>query len=187
MRWLSTAARTLRAEARVVERADQRQGDDERDRDQEQPVFAERQAEHADRAAQEGGRLDRLLQRAVDIGCDRDRDEGDADGQQHLVEVGGAVQAAVENTLEHDARRRRGEEGRRQGRQERPVILVYQGDGDVAAEHGEGAVRQIDEIHQPERHRQADRQHEQQHAVGQAVEQDTEDGRQHGESVCLYF
>ena len=55
--------------------------------------------------------------------------------------------------------------------------IVHQRDGDIAAEHREGAVREVDEIHQPERHRQPDRQHEQQHAVSEAVEQDTENGR----------
>ena len=46
--------------------------------------------------------------------------------------------------------------------------------GDVAAGHGEGAVREVDEVHQPQRHRQAHRQHEEQHAVGDAVEEDRE-------------
>src|SRR3569833_3325693 len=79
----------LRAEARVVERGDQRAGDDQRDDDEKQPVLAEGEAHDADGAAQEGGRLDRLLQRAVDVGRGRDRDEGDADRQQHLIEIGG--------------------------------------------------------------------------------------------------
>ena len=51
---------------------------------------------------------------------------------------------------------------------------VHQRHGDVAADHGEAAVRQVDEIHHPERHRQPDRQQEQQHPVGEAVEQDAE-------------
>ena len=49
---------------------------------------------------------------------------------------------------------------------------VDQNDGDVAARHGEGAVREVDEVHQPERDGEPARQHEQQHAVGDAVEQD---------------
>ena len=35
-------------------------------------------------------------------------------------------------------------------------------------------MRQVDEIHHPERHGQANRQEEQQHPVGKAVEQDAE-------------
>ena len=35
-------------------------------------------------------------------------------------------------------------------------------------------MRQVDEIHHPERHRQAHRQEEQQHPVGKAVEQNAE-------------
>ena len=52
---------------------------------------------------------------------------------------------------------------------------VDQHDADVAARHGEGAMREVDEVHQPERDREPAGQHEQQHAVGDAVEQDGED------------
>ena len=157
-----------------------------RDADQEQPVFAEAEAEHVDRAAQIGRRFDGLLGRAEDVGGDGDGNESEADGEQHLVEIAGAVKPAVEHAFERDADHRRGQESHRQRRQERPVEVVHQRDGDVAAEHGEGAVRQVDEIHQPERHRQPDRQHEQQHAVGDAVEQDTEDRGKHGGGIAAY-
>src|SRR5262249_25660452 len=46
--------------------------------------------------------------------------------------------------------------------------------------HGEGAVGEIDEIHQAERDRQPARKHEQQHAVCYSVEQD----RQHPQSLA---
>ena len=43
---------------------------------------------------------------------------------------------------------------------------------DVAAEHGERAVREVDEVHQPHRHRQPDADQEQQAAVRDAIEQE---------------
>jgi hypothetical protein len=47
--------------------------------------------------------------------------------------------------------------------------MLHQQHGDVAAGHGESAVREVDEIHQAHGHRQAHRQDEQQHAVGDTV------------------
>jgi len=67
----------------------------------------------------------------------------------------------------------------RQGGQERPLQIVHQRDGDVAAEHGEAAVRQVDEVHHPQRHRQPHRQQEQQHPVGKPVEQDARERGDH--------
>src|SRR5262249_57269530 len=55
-----------------------------------------------------------------------------------------------------------------------PGIPVHQRHGDIAAEHRKSRVREVDEIHHPQRHRQADRQQEEEHAVGQPVEQDAE-------------
>jgi len=48
---------------------------------------------------------------------------------------------------------------------------VHQHQRDVAARHGECAMGEVDEIHQPERDREPTCQHEQQHAVGNAVEE----------------
>ena len=52
-------------------------------------------------------------------------------------------------------------------------------DADVAAHHRERAVREIDEVHEAHRHRQADADQEQQAAVGDAVEQHTEEVDDH--------
>ena len=125
-------------------------------------------------AAQIGRQLDRLLHRPEDVGRGRHRHEHDADREQALVEIAGPVEAPVERALEHHARRRRREKRQRQGGEERPAQRVDQRHGDVAAEHGEAAVRQVDEVHHPQRHRQPHRQQEQQHPVGEAVEQDAE-------------
>ena len=82
----------------------------------------------------------------------------------------------VERALQHQPERRRREERQRQAGQERHARAVHQEHRHVAAGHGEGAVREVDEIHQAQRHGEPAGQHEQQHAVGDAVE---EDGR-HG-------
>jgi len=62
-------------------------------------------------------------------------------------------------------------EGQRQAQQERDAQFLHGEHREVTARHREGAVRQVDEIHQAQRHGQADREHEQQHAVGNAVEE----------------
>jgi hypothetical protein len=66
------------------------------------------------------------------------------------------------------------DEGERQAGQERHAQLLHREHREVAAGHGEGAVREVDEVHQAQRHGQPDREHEQQHAVGDAVEKDGE-------------
>ena len=100
MRWLSTAARTCAPKRVYSSAATSSSVIDQRDADQEQPVDAEGQAEDRHRAAQVGRHLHRLLDRAVEIGGDRDRHEGKPDGEQHLVEVARAVEPAVEHALE---------------------------------------------------------------------------------------
>jgi hypothetical protein len=47
---------------------------------------------------------------------------------------------------------------------------THEDDAGVTPEHGEGAMRQVDEIHQPHGHRQADADDEQQAAIGYTIE-----------------
>ena len=49
--------------------------------------------------------------------------------------------------------------------------MLHRQHDDVAAEHGEAAVGEIDEAHQAHGDRQADRDDEQHHAGGEAAEQ----------------
>src|SRR5438477_436103 len=70
-----------------------------------------------------------------------------------------------------DAGQGRDQESQRQRRQKGHAGAVHQQGGDITAEHCEGAMREVDEVHQPERHGEAGAQHEQQHAIGDAVEQ----------------
>ena len=76
-----------------------------------------------------------------------------------------------------DPDRGRQQKAQRQGRKERHAGAIDQDDRDIAARHREGAVRQIDEIHQAERHGKSARQHEQQHAVSYTVEQNGQHAR----------
>src|SRR6185503_283461 len=110
-----------------------------------------------------------------------DGDEGDADRQQALVEIRGAVEAAEESALEDHGNQRRDDEGERQRDKEVPAELVDRRNRGVPTHQRESVVRQVDEVHHPQRHRQPDRQQEQQHPVGDPVEQDAEDGSErHG-------
>ena len=77
------------------------------------------------------------------------------------------IKRALEDESDDGARQK----GDRQGGEEGNAEAIDQNDGDVAARHGEGAVREIDEIHQSERHREPGCEHEQQHAVGNSIEQ----------------
>jgi hypothetical protein len=93
--------------------------------------------------------------------------------------VAGPVQAPIERALEQPAHRRRAQEGQRQRRQERHAGAVHQHHGHIAAEHGKGAMGQVDEVHQPHGHGQANADQEQQAAVRQAVEQHAKETRDH--------
>ena len=93
--------------------------DDRRDdhhADQEQPVRADIEAQHAHLPAQEIGQAHRLLRRAEEVRRRRDGHEHEADREHHLVQVRGLVQPLVERALQHDAGRRRHREGDRQRR-----------------------------------------------------------------------
>ena len=72
------------------------------------------------------------------------------------------------------------EKGESQRQQEGDAERLRQRRHGIAAGHGKGAVREIDEAHQPHGDRQADRDDEQQRAVGQAVEDEADQDLAHG-------
>jgi hypothetical protein len=145
------------------------------------PVVAHAQQQRAvadlGAAAQPLGQLHVLLRRADEVVDRGHRHEGEADGKEHLVQVRLAVHRPVERALEQRAGQRDDDERERQAGQERHAELLHREHGEIAARHGEGAVREVDEVHQPERHGQADGENEEQHAVGDAVEKN-------GQHVC---
>ena len=59
------------------------------------------------------------------IGGGRGGDEDQADGEEHLVELAGAVEPAEERALEDDADQRRREEGDRQRGEEGQAELAH--------------------------------------------------------------
>ena len=152
----------------------QRHREQAADHDDHQPVAADADAEEIELALERRRQLDEDPRRSHDVVDRRHRHEGQADREQHLVEMAAGVEMAVERALQHHADRGARDKGQRQRRKERPAGIVDQYRADVAAGHGEGAMGEIDEIHQPERHRQPAGEHEQQHAVGDTVEQDGE-------------
>jgi hypothetical protein len=83
----------------------------------------------------------------------------------------------IERAFEQNSDQRSDHEGHGEPRRERHPAAIDQNQRDVAARHGEGAMRKIDEIHQPERDREPACQHEQQHAVGDSVEENGQHGR----------
>src|SRR5262249_31522835 len=99
------------------------------------------------------------------------------DREQDLVEMVLVVDVDVERALEQRADERRHQKRNRKPGKERQAGPVYQDESDIAACHGEGAMGEIDEIHEAEGDRKPACQHEQQHAVGDAVEQNGQHGR----------
>ena len=93
-------------------------------------------------AARQG---ERLIFRADDERDRGDEDEHQPDGEQHLVELGRPVEPPIEQALEHHAHRGGDDETERQRRDETEIGAVHRQHDDVAAEHGEGAVGEVDE------------------------------------------
>ena len=97
-------------------------------------------------------------------------------GDEHLAQRPRRLHAPEQREVEDGAERGDGE--RRHG--ERDPVGAGERDrleAGVGADHVERAVRQVDEVHQPEHHRQADREHEQEAGELEAVQRlDGEEG-----------
>ena len=85
------------------------------------------------------------------------------------------MRKTLPETMFRDAEQSRHDKGDRKRRQEGNARAVHQQRRDIAANHREGSMREVDEIHQPQRYGEPAAEHEQQHAIGDAIEQD----RQH--------
>ena len=75
----------------------------------------------------------------------------------------------VQGALQHHAQQPGHDHCKRQRCQKRHTPFVELDDAYIAAHHGEYAMRQIGEIHQAQRDRQADTDEKQQHAKGNAI------------------
>src|SRR5262245_1630664 len=164
-------------EARARENELQAERENAADHDDEQAVTPDADAEDLEPPLQGARDIDENLLRAHHAVDGGDRHEHEPDGEKHLLEVALAVDVGVERAFEQCADERGGHEGDGGPRKERHAPAVDQDQRDVAARHGEGAMGQVDEVHQPERDRKAAGQHEQQHAVGDAVEENCQHGR----------
>jgi hypothetical protein len=170
-RWSSTAARN-RLPKRVCQHDLQRDREHAANDDDQQPVLADARAQHLELALQHLWNLHELLRGAHDVVDCHHRHEDKADGEKHLIEMALGVDVDIESPLEQRTERRGDQKRERQSREKGNTHAVDEDDRNVAARHGEGAVGEIDEVHQPERDCESARQDEQQHAVGNAVEQD---------------
>ena len=174
---LSTAARSWAPKRVRAMRQAQRRREHDDEADQEQAIGAEIDAQHGDLVVQRRRQFDRLLRRPPDPGRGRADHEREPDGEQHLVERARAVEAAVER----DARAPRraapiATNTSGSVEPERHAEAAHQRDAQEAAHHRERAVREVDEVHQAHRHRQAEADQEQQAAVGDTVEEDADQG-----------
>jgi len=160
------------ADDRAFEPVPERRHHQETDNDSEGAVGGKGAETEIDLAGEEFRHGDTDRGRTVDKGDARRRHEHQADRQKHLIEFTGLVEPAIQEPFERHADDRDNERGQHQRGEKRDAGLQHQCDENVAAEHGEGAMGQIGETHQPHGDRQADGDDEQQHGIGHPVEQD---------------
>ena len=147
--------------------------DQKSDHDQEDAVGAVLQEAEIDLAAQSRRQLQGLAFRADHDDGAGDENKNQPDGEENLVELAGAVEPPIERSLQHHADRRGGDKAERQGGGEAEMRAVHRQHDHIAAEHGEGAVGEVDEAHQPHGDGQPDRDDEQHGAGGQPAQQNT--------------
>ena len=161
----------LRPHAGALEAEPEGEHDNDADDDQKDAVGAVVNNAEIELPLQRLRQGQRLVLRADQQRDRRDDDEHEPDAEQHLVELGRAIEPGIEQALEHDADRSDGDEAERErGREAQPPAPHAQHD-DVAAEHREGAVREVDEAHQAHGDGQPDRHDEQHHPGGEPAEQ----------------
>ena len=168
---LSTGAHH-RAPARALD-AEPERGDEKRaDDDDEDAIGREIAAEDVHLPAQilrqEYGRGEI----AIDESRDGHRHQDEADGKQDLRELARGVETRIEQALEHDTAGGDRHERNQHRERKRQPERRHRRRQDVAARHGEHAMREVDEAHQAHRYRQADGDDVQDHAVSDAMEGD---------------
>ena len=179
----STAARSRLPKRVSCEHELESEREQAADDDDEKPIDADARAEKIEPSGKARRQIDDLLIGAHEIIDHGRRHEDEADRKQHLIEMALVIEMDIERAFEQKAERGGEEESRGQAPEEGNAPSIRHDDGEIAAGHGEGAMREIDEIHQSERDAEADGEHEEQHAVGGAVEKDG----QHGQipSMCV--
>ena len=141
--------------------------------DQEETVDADLETgEDMKLPLQEGGDLDDLMLRAHEVGGRGHGGEDDADGEKDLVQGVGIVKANVEGAFQNHPGQRRNDKGCGQADQKRHAPSVQHHDRDIAAQHGEGTMGQIDEVHDAQGDAEPEGQQEQQGPIGNPVKKD---------------
>ena len=164
-----------RAEIGALEGEPQRAEDDEAGDQDEGAIGRERHAAEAEFLPEDVRHAHALRQRPPDEFRRGGRHEDQADREQHLFQLAGIVEPRIEHPLQYDAGERHDDAGDDQRRRERHAVAVHHRHGDIAAGHGEHAMREVGEAHQAHRHRQADRDDVENHRIRCSVEQDADD------------
>ena len=164
-----------RAPARALEADPQHRDEDRARNDDDHAVGRERAPEELGLALHEIRQRRGERVRPVREPRDRDRDEDQADREQHLLELAGGVEPRVQQPLEHHAPERHHDAGDDERREPGHPEPRHRGDHQVAPGHREHAVGEVDEAHQAHRDRQADRDRVQDHPVREAVERDADE------------
>src|SRR3984957_19620978 len=163
----------LGANAGALEGERDAEPDQKSDHDQENAVGAILQEAEIDLAAQSGRQLQGLAFRTDYEDGAGDEKKNQPEGEQHLVELAGPVEPPIERSLQHHADGGGGDKAERERGGEAEMRAVHRQHDHVAAEHGKGAVGEVDEAHQPHGDGQPDRDDEQHGAGGQSAQQNT--------------
>ena len=128
-----------------------------------------------DGTLQSGGEGDRLQRRTEHVIGEADDAKGDADGHQHLRQFRSAVNPPVEKTFQRNGNDDRAKHGNHDRQAIAKPEIARRIGSDIAPDHGECAVGEVDHPHQAHRHRQANRDDEQDHPVGQGIDANAEE------------
>ena len=170
------------APARAMEEGPEPEGDERAEDDDGEIIAREELTGDGHGAAQAGGGRARLVVGAPEIANGVRHDQDEREGQEELVQLGRAVDAAKEERLHEPTERRheeRGEEGSRvegaraQGKEGGQRVRQ------VGRQHVEGAVGKVDDPGDPEDERQSRRDEEEEHRVGETA-QELDDEERHG-------
>jgi hypothetical protein len=147
-------------------------------RHDEKPVAGGDHTEKLDPLGCPSGQCDRLLLRPEDDVGDRTGREGEADREKDMLKLGLAINMADQRSFESDADCPCQQKRDRQHEQKRNSQTPGQDHKNVAPAHGEGAMCEIDEPHQPQGDRQADREQEEKHSVSDTVDDNRKEAGQ---------
>ena len=157
------------APARALEQQPENAEHDRAEHDQEQIVARDVLAEEIDRALEAGRAAADEIVWAPDQHDEILDHQGQAEGREQLEQLGRVIDAAQQHHLDQHADQRHGKRGDDDAapEAERARKPLRQREGDVGAEHVEGAMREIHDPRHAEDDRQARRHQEQRRCAGE--------------------